>query len=427
MNYSILEINDIGINLWKNKNLLYSSPGYALLNKKLIFGEQARKQAQIQPQNINNIFWSKLDTEMLNTAFGEIRHNADIAHKHLIHISKQIGGGDIVIIVPIHYSKTQLSLLLGIITESQFHVVGMVEGCLAKMLPQLHDEPSIYLDIQLHHICIAQIELRKGFWQCIKSFTLSDLGWLTLKEKMCQVIADIFVKQTRFDPLKDALTEQILHNRLKEYLETIQNNGSVKIECRNYSIRIEADVFTSECEIFYKTLLKTLPEINSTIYCSSLLTLLPGFQSAFPQAIKTNENNIIETIAENELTIIKKNKNILLTRGLPPSPGIHRPKGKKEKPPTHILYANRAYPLLSNVNWLNVVKPDLRISGFRTNDSEIAVIFNQQELRLKEPQNCSIMINGVAADVRAKLSIGDSMEWNGNNIIFIAMQREYGP
>ncbi len=425
MDYAVLEIHDLGLNLWHNNGLLHTSPGYALLDGQLLFGEQAKKQARIQPQNIHNRFWSKLDTETLNQAFGEMRHSADSAHEHLLHLAQELGGGDVVIIVPSHYSKAQLSLLLGIAAESKFHVVGLIESCLAHTLPQLSKDNAIVLDMQLHNTNLAQLELSEGTWQSKQDINLPDLGWLVIQEKLCRVIADTFISQIRFDPLKDSNTEQELYDQLTAHLELLQSSAAINIELAGHTARIEAQALVTSCQSFYQTISEALPALNSVLYCPPLLQLLPGFGNAFPGSVTIIQKNLIETIAANEALIITSNQSLSLTRSLPALIEADVTNNNSCSP-THILYDHTAYPLLTKINWIGVTNLGLQISAVATTESAIAFQSTQEGLKFQDAKNCQVIVNGEVAGVGAKLKSGDSLQWNEQTISLITVQEKNG-
>ena len=425
MDYAVLEIHDLGLKLWRKNKLLHTSPGYALLDEQLLFGEQAKKQARIQPQNIHNRFWFSLDTQTLNQAFGEMRHSADIAHEHLLHLAQELDGGDVVIIIPSHYSKAQLSLLLGIVAESKFHVVGLVESCLAHTLPQLSEDNAIVLDIQLHNTNLAKLELSEGLWQCCESINLPDLGWLVIQEKLCRVIADTFISQTRFDPLKDSNTEQELYDQLTQCLELLQTSVAINIALAGHTARIDAQALEANCQIFYQTISQALPALNSVIYCPPLLKLLPGFNKLFPGSIEITQNNLIETITANEALIIKSNQSLSVTRSLPASIEADITNDNSCEP-THILYNHTAHPLLTNINWIGITDPGLQISARATTESAIAFQSTQQGLKFEHAKNCQVTVNGEVTSIGAKLKSGDCIQWHEHAISLITVQEKNG-
>ena len=84
MGLAIFILNDAGIQLSLDGDLLRSSPGYALLNNnELMVGEPAAANTKLLPRWTNNRFWSQLTTAPMQGGTNQIRHHADLALAHL--------------------------------------------------------------------------------------------------------------------------------------------------------------------------------------------------------------------------------------------------------------------------------------------------------------------------------------------------------
>ncbi len=80
MTLRVLEFNDAGLRVSDDSGVLFSSPGYALVDgKRIEFGENARKESRLNPLNCYNQFWHKLNLDPLARPVAHNRHNADIA------------------------------------------------------------------------------------------------------------------------------------------------------------------------------------------------------------------------------------------------------------------------------------------------------------------------------------------------------------
>lgn len=429
MEYNILEIHDLGLKLWRGENTLHSSPGYALLEgKKLVFGEQAKKLARIQPQNINNQFWLKLGTEPLDQAFGKMRHCADIAHEHLLHLAQQIDwAGDVVLAVPSNYSTAQLSLLAGIIGQSPYQVVGLVDNTLAKGLPDLGGTQATYLDIQLHSISVDNFELCDGFWCRRKTLALANCGWLALQEKLCTGIANAFIDQTRFDPLSSASSEQLLYDQLPLHLEQLQSSAMINIELGEHTARIDRETLGASCQNIYQKIKQASPSSGSTLYGSTRLSVLPGFVQEFSGLHAVCDNNLARTIRDNEQLILSSPQNLSLTSKFPAGDKAAAITENSEDTATHILHGHKAYPLRQNNTWLG--NPSLCSSPCikLETDSAIALKYNSAELQLQEAKNCQPTVNGSIAVEKNRLVAGDLIEWDDMQIRLIKVTDGDGP
>ena len=87
MSIAVFNINDAGIQLTVDSELVQTSPGIAVLNdNSLLTGEEASKNVKLLPRWTNNRFWSQLNTNPLPNSTEQVRHHADIAFAHLEHL-----------------------------------------------------------------------------------------------------------------------------------------------------------------------------------------------------------------------------------------------------------------------------------------------------------------------------------------------------
>ena len=127
MSLAIFNLNDTGIQLSLDGDLLRSSPGYAVLdNNDLMIGELAASNTKLLPRWTNSRFWSQLTTAPLQGGSSQIRHHADLAFAHLEELWKPVSekATQALFVVPGYYSAENLSLLLGMAKECGIPVQG---------------------------------------------------------------------------------------------------------------------------------------------------------------------------------------------------------------------------------------------------------------------------------------------------------------
>ena len=129
MTFKVIEINDIGIKVSNEQELMLTSPGYAHIEKKEIeFGSGAKHRAKLDPTSSFNQFWQSLNLEPLPHPVAHYRHFADIAYSHLKSLAEEANiDGDIVLAVPGSYGNQELGILLGLIKQCPFNVIGIVD------------------------------------------------------------------------------------------------------------------------------------------------------------------------------------------------------------------------------------------------------------------------------------------------------------
>ncbi|MEO2181515.1 MAG: hypothetical protein ABGY43_04330, partial [bacterium] len=216
MSIAVFNINDAGIQLTVDSELVRTSPGIAVLNdNSLLTGEEASKNVKLLPRWTNNRFWCQLNTNPLPNSTEQVRHHADIAFAHLedlwLPVSKEVA--KVILIVPGYYLNSDLGLLLGIARECGMPVKGVVDQSViaASNLPLRSN--VIHLDVHLHSFTLTQISNR-GILARKNVKTILETGLSTLLDRWANIIASQFIQTTRFDPMHNADTEQQLFNLL---------------------------------------------------------------------------------------------------------------------------------------------------------------------------------------------------------------------
>ncbi|HSF19117.1 MAG TPA: FHA domain-containing protein [Vicinamibacteria bacterium] len=268
-----LELNDAGILAMRSgvETPVLESPGYAVLDDgNLLTGTPAERVARLKPRFRHTRFWDALDREPLAKPFPRNLTNADLVHAHLNGIWSELRPGvrEVVLIVPGFYDDEQLGLLLGVARACGMPVTAIVDssvGCPAGS--------SVYLDVFLHRAAgttPGSREVRAD----------DEVGLTSLRDAWAALLARSFVRQTRFDPLHRAETEQQLYEELAEILETLadQDATSLTLQASGKEKRIEItrDEMV-DCALPRYQRIAALAGESSSVAVSHRLGALPGF------------------------------------------------------------------------------------------------------------------------------------------------------
>jgi hypothetical protein len=288
---ALLDLNDTNLQLW-HENAVLRSPGYALLDgKQYTFGSTARSAARLRPRDINTRYWWQLNTEKLQPALGHARHTADLVHAHLLDIHAQGGKPDeLILAVPGSMARDQLALLLGIIGQCPFNATALVNRSVLLASAHATDTPISgnlsHLEIQLHQAVISQLTHNDGQMVLQKTTPLPGCGLLQLQERLIELIAADFVRQTRFDPRRKAESEQQLYDALPKVLQSLINNSETNVEVMGYRARINRAELRSACDLLFSAVTETMGtgRPQDQIIIDPVAGLLPGLVEHFPQA-----------------------------------------------------------------------------------------------------------------------------------------------
>ena len=237
-------INDAGISVLSAERLLYREPGFALLDDdELTTGSKAFENARIKPRRIQNRFWSGLTTDALPDRRFQHLSAADLVSRQLEQIWQAVAssGDRLVVAVPAYMTGENLGLLLGIANELDVPIVGLVDAAVAATRREYQGAVPVHVDLSLHVATLSRLR-QSGQVQLDRSAIIENSGMLSLYDGWIRIISDAFVKQSRFDPLHTAETEQLLLDRLGDWLTAASGSDSVTLEIEYRGISHKAEL-----------------------------------------------------------------------------------------------------------------------------------------------------------------------------------------
>ena len=237
-------INDAGISVLSAERLLYREPGFALLDDDdLTTGAKAFENARIKPRRIQNRFWSGLTTDALPDRRFQHLSAADLVSRQLEQVWQAVAasGDRLVVAVPAYMTGEHLGLFLGIANELGVPVVGLVDAAVAATRREYQGAVPVHVDLSLHVATLSRLR-QQGQVQLDRSAVIDNSGMLALYDAWIRIISDAFVKQSRFDPLHTAETEQLLLDRLTDWLSSASANDRVGLEIEYRGIAHSAEL-----------------------------------------------------------------------------------------------------------------------------------------------------------------------------------------
>ncbi len=349
------------------------SAGFALPEKnQLTVGTAAQRKAHLYPRQILHQFWDQLNTEPLEHPIRLAHNHAEIAFEHFARIWQTVKqhGTEMVIAVPGFYTREHLGFILGITHELGIPVKGFVPLALAAVPDQLPPGLLLHLDMHLHRFEITHLQREEQLSRedCV---SVEGNGLNTLYRRWVDAIAEEFVRNTRFDPLHQAATEQELYDRLPGVLAQLRQNPSVFFEMTGGS---KVYHVTLTAELFYKIAAPVLEEIRRLIVriyerhgkkepgqialLTDRIARLPGIKNMLTgiENCKTIElqsgSGALGALRFCDRLLEQKDGSsapFLTSRPLP-AEGVISDEAPGQPPeaqprPTHILYRNLAYPI----------------------------------------------------------------------------------
>ncbi len=375
-----LEIHDAGIlcadhdaRLRPTEVDALESPGFALVHgRKLQLGNAAFHQARRRPRQINCQFWEALNDQPLRSPEFEGYNHAELAFRHLEQVWQHVNtdGAEVILIVPDHYQDEELGLLLGIASTLHIPVRGLIAQSLACTTPEARPRVDFLVDLHLHRLVLTAVDCRSrpALW---RHETIMAHGRETVHHQWVKMLADAFVRQTRFDPLYAADAEQTLHDHLPRITDPEQPQDPIPVEMRadgrTHRIQLERETLMTpfapwfeglrEAVADWQTALSLTPEA-SRLVLTHRVAALPGFVPQLERTTGLSAHRLsIGTAAINALAYAglftggRTAHGVSFLNRVPASPAdtpeAHTAARAEDTPapPTHLVYRGWAYPI----------------------------------------------------------------------------------
>ncbi|TQV84634.1 hypothetical protein FKG94_03680 [Exilibacterium tricleocarpae] len=409
MTVAVIELNDADVRLSRDGKLLARQPGYAQINAGgLLLGEAAREQARIHPLQTNNQFWHQLNLDDIASPNPKVRHHGDLAHLQLDQLCEGQSLADVVFAVPGSFTGAQLSLLLGIAHQSPFTTVGMVDSAVAIAAQCAPPGQFTVLDMQLHQTVVTRVEVGDTVVRRDVD-SVANAGLLACYERLATLVADQFIRFTRFNPRHDAATEQTLFNQLPDWLTHCRTDSDYEFELEGKSVQLSRNLLLECVAPVYELLRRRVQSAGDGILMNPAAGSLPGLAESWP-ATHSVDTTAVATACHQLLPHIRQAAaGISFATELPATRApVTLQRHRAGDRATHLLHRHRAYPLSRGTLYVGggeqpVVGP--RLSA----DSRYAIAAAAGQWHLQLIDGYTPLVNDKPGTEGAVLQVGDTL------------------
>lgn len=455
MNVAAAHLNDAGITVLDAKRILYREPGFALLeNDRLTTGIEAYAAARIKPRRIQHHYWSRLVTSPLADQGFSHLSAADLASRQLEQMWRPLASayGKLIIVVPPYMSTDNLGLLLGIASELGLPVAAFVDSAVAATRREYRNAAPVHIDISLHSTCLTRLA-QNGRAQVERVDVLDACGIYELYEAWIRVVAEAFVRHSRFDPLHTAETEQTLLNRLDDWLAAACSSKTVKLEVEygnlSHNAEIESLELIGAAAPIYQSIVSKLRSLYRAedlpaIQMSDRAARLPGLADMLKARVG-GEVFLLEPGATARGALARcrgeadPDNGIGLIRQLPwdqvaVEVRSERTEEEQSARPTHLLFEHMAY----RIDDSPLVLGSQTAEGERTvplpaampgvSRRHCSIRNDNGQCVLEDYSRYGTFLNGHRIDGSAVLQVGDSVRLGspGHELALIATEESHG-
>lgn len=285
----IFELNDSALTIYRDRTPVHRSPGVAVvLDDENHFGDAALRLARIHPRQTNLQYFSRLNADPLPAPAGRARNHADLVYLHLQSIKPHIDeqGGSVLLAVPGVFTPDQLGVLLGVLQEVGIGVDGFVDTAVAALSTQATSGRAYHVDIMLQRLVVTTLDTEDGQVSKSAAQEVPECGLIRLLDGWTNVIADRFVRETRFDPLHAAATEQQLFNQVYDWVDDGAAAGDLAVEIvhagHNRRVELGRAVLEDKAEQRFRQIADAIPRA-AQVFVSARSARLPGLARALEQ------------------------------------------------------------------------------------------------------------------------------------------------
>lgn len=201
------------------------APGFARVDgDRIVTGREAWVRFRLEPRAVHHRFWSELDTTPLPRPFPDNMSAADLAHAQLGSLWSGFGPGieRVALAVSGAWDERRLGLVLSVARASGMPVVAMVDAAVAAGTSAPgRTGARVHVDVRLHEAVVTELDLDDGVGRGPVE-EIPGAGLIAIRSAWARWAAGEFVKQTRFDPLDRADTEQALVLALDGVVERLR-------------------------------------------------------------------------------------------------------------------------------------------------------------------------------------------------------------
>lgn len=424
-----IEINDAGLVVAAGGAVLAVEPGYALVDDDRIqTGWEAYRQSRLKPKNVSNRYWGEISLEPESAQGLAAANAAELAFAHIEKLWSKFGGegDDAILIVPEHFLPEQLGLMLGLAQESGMRVRAMVDSAVASALRPYPGRQLVHVDTGLHRVSVTTIG--QGEEATVGSnLALETAGIASLTDAFANRIAEVFVLTTRFDPMHQAVSEQLLYDRLPGWLDELHSSESIEASLPfgddEFTVEIAREQLLGAASGFYRAVVQLIAQSRDSaapllVQISDRLARLPGFGAELArlddaEIVALESGHAALAVLSRAAEIGSGAGGIRLLKHLPwhePPAEAPVPQNREAKPmaqqerldlpvPTHVVYRGIAYDpggegLLigrAEVNGQRTIVIDEGQSGVSRSHCEIRL--RDGELRLRDLSRYGTYVN----------------------------------
>lgn len=272
------------------------------------------------------------------------------------------------IVTPARALESGLGTVLAIARNLSLRVDGLVDSGIAAVAALGIEGAAIVLELGLHHTAATSIDRDGGQVRRRRTVVTERGGLMGFYQAWLELVSTAMVKQTRFDPLHDAATEQRLFDSLATWARQAAIHGSVCVVLskgtQRFEVALTRDQFARAARNLSREIASLLHELRPAgapiaVVVPSAIIELPGIPDELEEFVNCELFGIPDGFAATatsrlDLPERSREEPVRLLRRLPAQQKItsddvtRATLGSRQAltmPPSHLLFQNQVYAL----------------------------------------------------------------------------------
>jgi hypothetical protein len=404
-------------------------------------GAPAAAELRRHPTEISTRHWLRLATHEGNAAAAAALACAELRQR-LAALPGAARGAtrSADVCVPPHLDAVALSWALGALRGAGLEPRRLVDSAALRCAALGLARDALVLDVGLHHVAVSRVVSGPDGHRRTTHRWRAGAGSLALQDAWLALAAEAMVLRHRFDPLHDGATEQCLYDALPAAAATAATQGSATLGLmrggQQLEIELTRDQFAARAAPVYRELMTLLHSLRPA--GAPLALLVDARVAAWPGLVEQLDELhgcVLHVVASG--TNVRALRSLLaaapvaasttagavrlqrqVAKAATPLPAAAPPRilgsqSARATPPTHVLYAGRAWPLRGTVVEIGR-SPDSR--GIALPDGTAGVSRLHCSLRdeageivLVDHSRYGSWVNGERVAARVRLRAGDTL------------------
>jgi hypothetical protein len=451
-----LELSDAGIMAAADGRCIevdgenLESPGFSLAEKKRYrIGCEAEQRAHLNPRDIVNTFWDRLDAAPIKQPGFEGSSHAELAYAHLEKIWGAVKkhGEKLVIAVPDYLDPEQLGRILAMTTVLAIPMVGFAPISIAATTTPHPGKLLAFVDMHLHRAVVTVFSQSDRLF-AVHTESVSDMGRYGLYAAFAKIVAEAFVRQTRYDPFHRAASEQQLFNRLPEILKDLRADTGTLVKMRaglqTHQAALSRDAFLEKIQPVFDAVCRVIETVRKDTDAPDAPVLLqlshraaaffgfkdirsniPGLEmtSLAPGAAALGALSLVEQFSDGTGASLLSSRK-WTDAGEAPENGAATRNDQTARP-THLLFKNLAYPISEEplvigketaAGGIKICKAD---GSAEISDRYFSIQMEGEDIVLNPDGKNDVSTDGVKVTETAVLKLGQKIRVEGLDDTFL--------